>query len=192
MSNELPRQLVHLSGIVFIILAQFMRRETTILWFALITFFFLLYSWYVRSQEKKLKNFIGRMESKFRDFTLKFERKDANPFSGALFFYLGCTIAFLVFPFSIASAAGAMLAVGDSLSTLVGRKFGRHKIGSKTLEGAFACFAGSLAAGMFFVAPHIAVIGAAAAALAELIPRIDDNLTIPIVAGLVMFLAAFI
>lgn len=193
MSNELPRQLVHLSGVVFIILAQFIRRETAILWFSIITLFFFLYSWYVRTQEKKMESLLGKMESKFREFTLKFERKGANPFTGAFFFYLGCTIAFAAFPLNVASAACAMLAVGDSLSTIFGKKFGRHRIsGGKTLEGSLACFVGSLAAGAFFVAPHIAVIGALAAALAELIPKVNDNLTIPVIAGLIMFLATLI
>jgi dolichol kinase len=69
----------------------------------------------------------------------------------------------------------------------VGKSIGRRKIGSKTLEGSAACFLGSLAGGIFFVNPLLAIIGALAAALAELIPRVDDNLTIPILAGLVMF-----
>ncbi|MCX6817996.1 MAG: SEC59/DGK1/VTE5 family protein [Candidatus Aenigmarchaeota archaeon] len=187
---ELSRQIVHISGILFIIFAQFIGRETTILYFSLIAAFFFLYSWYIRNQEKRVQNMLSRMESRFRDFTLKFERKDANPFMGAMFFYIGCTIAFIVFPFNIASAAGAMLAVGDSLSTIVGTRLGRHKIGktNKSFEGSAACFVGSLLAGVIFVAPHIAVLGAIAAAAAELLPKINDNLSIPVVSGLVMLI----
>ncbi|MFH1237447.1 MAG: diacylglycerol/polyprenol kinase family protein [Candidatus Aenigmatarchaeota archaeon] len=191
---ELSRQLVHLSGILFIIFAQFIGREATILYFAVIAVFFFLYSWYIRNREKRVQNMLSRMESKFRDLTLKFERKDANPFAGAMFFYIGCTVAFAVFPFNIASAAGAMLAVGDSLSTLVGTRLGRHKIGrtGKSFEGSLACFAGSLVAGVFFVAPHIAVLGAIAATAAELMPKINDNLSIPVISGLIMFLSSLI
>lgn len=190
--SENARQIVHLSGILFIILAQFMSREAGIFLFGSITLFFLAYSWYVRTQEKKMQSLLGKMESRFRDFTLMFERKGVNPFSGAFFMYLGFTAAFVAFPPETASAACAMLAVGDSLSTLAGRKFGRHKIGSKTIEGTLACFAGSLAIGVFFTVPHIAVIGAAVAAFAELVPKIDDNLAIPIASGMAMFLAALI
>jgi len=191
---ELSRQLVHLSGILFIIFAQFIGREATIIYFGIIAAFFFIYSWYIRNQEKRVQNMLSRMESKFRDLTLKFERKDANPFTGAMFFYIGCTIAFIVFPFGTASAACAMLAVGDSLSTIVGTRLGRHKIGKtgKSFEGSLACFAGSLIAGVFFVAPHIAVLGATAATATELLPKINDNLSIPIVAGLVMFLSSLI
>jgi dolichol kinase len=193
MAFELYRQIVHLSGLVFVILAQFVRKEIVIAYFSLIALSFFVYSWYVRSQEKKLENLLGRMESKFRNFTLKFERKNVNPFSGAFFFYAGCALAFLFFPLNIASAACAMLAVGDSFSTLAGKKFGRHKIGGKTLEGSLACFLSSFVAGIFFVSPVISIIGAFAAAASELlIPKLDDNITMPIVSGLVMFLASFV
>jgi dolichol kinase len=193
MRTELPRQMVHLSGIIFVIFAQFIGREMTVIYFSLITLFFFIYSWYVRTQEKKLENFLGKFESRLRDFTLKFERKHVkNPFTGAMFFYLGCTLAFVFFPFSIASAACAMLAVGDALSTLVGENLGKRKIGSKTFEGFAACFLGSVAGGIFFASPFITVIGALTASFAELIPGIDDNLTIPILAGLVMFLATLV
>lgn len=188
MRTEIPRQIIHLSGLVFVILAQFIEREITILYFSLIALFFLLYSLYVGSQERRLARFLERFETKFRDFVFRFERKDVqNPFTGAMFFYLGCTFAFILFPLPIASAACAMLSVGDSLSTLIGKKFGRHMIGRKTLEGSLACFFGSLLVGMFFVNPFLSFFGAAASSLTELFPRVNDNLTIPIVSGLVMF-----
>ncbi|MEE9323359.1 MAG: diacylglycerol/polyprenol kinase family protein [Candidatus Aenigmarchaeota archaeon] len=193
MRTEIPRQIVHLSGLVFVIMAQFTERETTIFYFALITLSLFLYSWYTRSQERKLANFLEKFESKFRDLLFRFERKDVrNPFTGAMFFYLGCTITFILFPLPIASAACAMLAVGDSLSTLIGKKFGKHMIGRKTFEGFMACFLGSLLAGIFFVSPVLSFTGAIASSLTELLPRINDNLTIPVASGLVMFLASMI
>ena len=192
MRFELQRQMLHVSGIVFVIFAQFVGRGASIVYFVLITLFFFLYAWYVSKEGKKLESFLGRFESRFREFTLKFERSEASPFTGAFFFYTGCTLAFVFFPFHIASAACAMLAVGDALSTLTGKKFGKHMIGIKSLEGSLACFVGSLIAGAFFVNPYLALAGAFAAAAAELIPRIDDNLTIPLASGLVMFVVALI
>jgi dolichol kinase len=193
MRTELPRQIVHLSGLLFILIAQFVGKEITIVYFSLIALFFFLYSLYIRSQEMKLAKFLERFESKFRNFIFKFERKDVqNPFTGAMFFYIGFTLAFVLFPFPVASAACAMLAVGDSLSTLVGKKFGRHKIGGKTLEGSIACFFGSILAGIFFVAPLIAFVGALASSLTELFSKINDNLTIPLVSGFVMFILFFL
>ncbi len=188
MRTELPRQIVHLSGLVFVILAQFIGREMTIIYFSLIAIFFFFYSLYVRTQESKLERFLEKVESRFRDFIFRFEREDIrNPFTGAMFFYTGCALTFVFFPFAIASAACAMLAVGDSLSTLIGKKFGKHRIGGKTFEGSLANFFGSLLAGIFFVNPILSFTGALASSATELFPKINDNLTIPIVSGLVMF-----
>jgi glycerol-3-phosphate acyltransferase PlsY len=189
--TELPRQMVHLSGLVFVVFAQFIGREAIVIYLSMVALFFFVYSWYVRTQENRLEGFIGKFESRFRDLSLGLERKHVkNPFLGAMFYYIGCALAFAFFPFPVASAACAMLAVGDSLSNLVGANFGRRKIGGKTLEGSIACFLGSAAAGIFFVAPVLVLAGAAFAALAEHIPRVDDNLTIPIVSGLAMIIAS--
>jgi dolichol kinase len=191
MRTELPRQLLHLSGLLFIILAQFIEREITVVYFFILALFFLIYSEYIKREEKKLSNILNRMEHRFRDLTLKFERKEhlKNPFQGAFWFYLSCALTLLVFPFHIASAACCMLAVGDSFSTLFGIKFGRHKIRkNKTFEGSSACFLGSLAVGLFFVNPPLALAGAVAATFAELSTKINDNLTIPLASGFVIFL----
>lgn len=191
MRTELPRQLVHLSGLLFIVLAQFIEREITITYFFILAMFFLLYSEYVKREEKKLTNILNRIEQRFRDFILKFERKEhlKNPFRGAFWFYLSCALALLLFPFNIASAACCMLAVGDSFSTLFGLKFGRHKIiKKKSFEGSLACFLGSLAVGGFFVPPVLTLVGAVGATLAELSSKLNDNLTIPLFSGFLMFL----
>ncbi len=191
MRTELPRQFIHLSGLLFIILAQFIPKEITITYFLLIALFFLSYSLYIRREERKLTHFIKRLENKFRDFAMRFEREEyfRAPFQGAFWFYFSCALALLLFPFNIASAACCMLAVGDSLSTLIGVKFGRHKIvKKKTLEGSLALLTSSFVAGMFFVNPVLSFAGALAAAFAELLPKINDNLTIPLISGSVMLL----
>ncbi|NIO05520.1 MAG: hypothetical protein GTN38_04360 [Candidatus Aenigmarchaeota archaeon] len=195
MRAELPRQLIHLSGLLFIMLAQFIEKEITIAYFFVLALFFLIYSEYVKREEKKLTNILNRMEHKFRGLTLKFERKEhlKNPFQGAFWFYLSCALTLLFFPLNLASAACSMLAVGDSLSTLFGVKFGKHKIRkNKTLEGSLSCFLGSFAVGLLFVNPLLSLVGAVAATFAELSTRINDNLTIPLVSGLVMFLISLI
>ncbi len=184
MRTEIPRQIIHFLGLMFVIFAQFVSRELTIFYFAMITVSFFLYSWYIRTQQSRMIKILHNVETKFRSFTLGFERSHVkNPFTGSMLFYLGFTLTFIAYPLPIASAACAMLAVGDSLSTLVGLKFGKHKIGKKSIEGSFACFVGSLIIGVFFVSPFVALVGAIVATFAELIPRIDDNLTIPLLSG---------
>ncbi|MBI4175853.1 MAG: hypothetical protein HY518_01500 [Candidatus Aenigmarchaeota archaeon] len=196
--NEHSRQLVHLSGVVFVLFAQAWGGPAAALYFLAGALFFLAYGGIVRKEARKLKALEGRL----REFALSLERENVpRPFTGAFWFYFSCGLAFLAFPFQIASAACIMLAVGDSLSTLVGIRYGMHHLlADKTLEGSIAFFATSFIAGLIFVSPIMSLGGAIAATAAEMVPGIgklrnlkgrgliDDNLTIPLIAGAAMLL----
>jgi len=200
--QEILRQLVHMSGLLFIALAQFIDKVAVAILFMLTALFFLLYSEYVRRCGKDHATLLSRIECKLRDFALFFERKGAvRPFAGAFWFYFGAGLAFLLFPLGPASAAGAVLAVSDSVSTIIGRGFGRKRIiGKKTLEGTAAFFLSALLVCLLFFSPPAAFLGAASATVAELLPEwrrisasrfsrvLDDNLLIPMISGLVLTL----
>lgn len=199
---EFPRQLVHLSGLLFILLAQFVGGLLTAFYFFMIALSFFIYSEYIRREEKRLEGFIKLFESRFRDFITRLERKSTvRPFTGAIWFYLSCGLTFLIFPLPIASAAGAMLAVGDSLSTIIGTKFGKYRVlGNKTLEGSLTLIITSFLVSLIFVSPLPAFFGSITAAIAELVPDVkrlknlkergwlDDNLLVPLLAGLVIYI----
>jgi dolichol kinase len=117
------------------------------------------------------------------------------PGKGALLFFLSAIIvlgAFGVLMQKPLAAIGALCAVvyGDSASTIVGIKFGKHRlVGKRTVEGTL----GGLAAAFFFlqfIFPlPIAFTAAAVGMAAELLPW-DDNFTIPIAAGAALALLA--
>lgn len=116
-------------------------------------------------------------------FVERFERKDILfPGFGSACYAIGVLIP-LVFltDFNQIASCILVLAVGDGLSTLVGRK-GKRKLPynkEKTLEGALAFFMGALPSVLF-----IGILGIPLAALAAIVEtinfRIDDNLTVPI------------
>lgn len=204
--DEIRRQMVHISGLLFVVLAQFTSKWVAASYFLLIAATFLIYSEHIRREKKRLHGILQCFEGRFRDVVMTLERADApRPFHGAFWFFMGCGLAFIAFQHNIASAACAMLAVGDSVSTILGTRYGIHKIiGKKSAEGSLAMFVFSLVAAMFFVHPLIALTGAAAATIAELIPDvcvlechkkrgfIDDNLFVPLLAGAAMLAAAFV
>lgn len=102
--------------------------------------------------------------------------------------FAACVLAWSM-PERIGAAALAMQIVGDAAAALVGRRFGRVRLGSKSLEGSAACFVGCLAAGAVFLpsSPLALVAGALAATVVEALPlRVDDNLSVPLVAALVL------
>jgi len=89
----------------------------------------------------------------------------------------------------------SFLILGDMFAAIIGKKFGRTKIiANKSLEGSLACFAACLVIGLFVawlfpthLTPQIIAIGALTATIVELFSLgIDDNLTIPLISGLVM------
>jgi dolichol kinase len=195
--KEILRQLVHFSGLFFIVFAQLIGKLAASMIFFLIALFFLLYSEHVNRCEKNHSGPLSRIECRLRDFALFFEREDMKkPFRGPFWFYMGFGLAFLIFPLKIATAACAVLAVSDSLSTMIGVRYGRHKlVGRKTLEGTSTFFLSALVVCLLFFNPIASAIAALIAAITELLPEsrsisssrmkviFDDNLLVPLITG---------
>jgi len=79
---------------------------------------------------------------------------------------------------------------------MVGERYGRTKIGQKSLEGTLAFIAAALLSGLILLAigvqimTGVMVLGALVAAGVELLPLpVNDNMMIPLVAGGIMELA---
>ena len=113
--------------------------------------------------------------------------------TGATYILTSVCSTVALFPRPIAVAALAFIMVGDTLAALIGRRFGRHKIGRKSVEGSLACLAGTSV--VAFCVPdlplQIGLLGAVAAAIVEALPLgVDDNITVPLIAGVLMTLAA--
>jgi uncharacterized protein (TIGR00297 family) len=131
--------------------------------------------------------------------------------AGILLYPISVLLLILVFPRrpDIAAAAWAILAVGDGMSTIVGRAVGGRPIPwnrEKTWAGSAAFFVFGSVAGValawwcraavhpapsmwFWIAAPIAA--ALCAAAAESIPiRLDDNVSVPIAAAAVLWLAS--
>lgn len=119
------------------------------------------------------------------------------PGKGAIMLFLGAGITAAIFR-NEAAAAITILAVGDSISPLAGKFFGRtsHKgifASRKTVEGSIAGFVFAAAAAAFIVPIWTAIAAAAAGMIIEAINlrilgrKIDDNLTVPVVAAAVIW-----
>ncbi|MDR2048765.1 MAG: SEC59/DGK1/VTE5 family protein [Treponema sp.] len=105
----------------------------------------------------------------------------------------GAFISLLVFPPVAASVAVYTLAVGDSVSSLAGKFFGRWRpafLCGKSVEGSLACFtAVFLCSWPVSGSPFAALIAALAATVAEALPLKDwDNIIIPLATGFAFWL----
>jgi dolichol kinase len=115
--------------------------------------------------------------------------------TGATNILISGIICILIFPKIIIVNAFAILILSDITSALVGRRFGRRKFLHKSREGAL----GFLVAGLVvvFLAPKvevltaeylIGVIGVLVGAVVESLSiKIDDNISVPLSIGFVMW-----
>ena len=109
------------------------------------------------------------------------DRSDPLPGKGALFFAVSALACIILFPVPVVVPALVALAILDSVTTVAGRRFGRHRIrNGKSWEGTLA----GIAVTVLCLLPLLHVPGALAAAVAagiiELISPVDDNLVIPL------------
>jgi dolichol kinase len=121
---------------------------------------------------------------------------EADKLTGTAPYILGIGLSLYAYSEPVATAAICFLAVGDVTATLIGERYGRTKIGDKSLEGTGGFLFAALAAGGVLLilgmgtTPWVMVLGALVAAGVELLTLpVNDNLVIPIVSGGVMELA---
>ncbi|MFC1929636.1 diacylglycerol/polyprenol kinase family protein [Chloroflexota bacterium] len=103
--------------------------------------------------------------------------------------------SFLVFERDIALLAICFLAMGDALAAIASKYLSSKRPPGKTLRGNLACFISCAVIGLVFYYAGFGVhwvtvlVGAIVATIVEAMPiPINDNLTIPLIAGLAMTL----
>ena len=107
-----------------------------------------------------------------------------------LAFTLGITLSLIFFPPSIAYASITVLTLGDSMANIFGKVFGKIPLPfnrKKTFEGTICGFVCAFFGSILFVNPLNALVAVTVGMLIESLPlQIDDNLAIPLSAGVVL------
>ncbi|MFH1473608.1 MAG: diacylglycerol/polyprenol kinase family protein [Candidatus Aenigmatarchaeota archaeon] len=194
MDFEIKRQIVHALGVFSIILIHIFGKWYAALLMLLVSLTFLVMGEY-RKNKKKYKlvkiRALDEFEDKIEDEFKTYERESELPFRGAIMFYMGCFLVTALFQTEIAIASIAVLSLSDALSTVVGTFFGKHKLPinkKKSWEGSTVFFAATLIILLFFVSPVEAIFIAAVVTIVEMLPRIDDNLSVPLITGILLWL----
>lgn len=187
MSSTLKRGLFHIFGGLSVpIAALFLPRMVLLISLGAVTFIFLAFE-LLRFRAPGINRWF------FSFFKPLLREKEASRLTGSSYILIASLIAFLAFQRDIAVLALSFLAVGDPVATIVGKWIGKRKLLGKTLEGDLACFVACVAVGFVFYyaglnIPLLAILaGSVGATIMEAIPLpINDNLTMPLFAGLVM------
>lgn len=117
--------------------------------------------------------------------------EQAGDWTGATYILTSSCFTIGLYDKPIAIAALSFIIVGDSFAAVLGRRYGKHKFGRKSVEGSLACLAGTLIVAVLTpgLAWQVAVAGAVVATVVEaLSAHIDDNVSVPILSGLAMTL----
>jgi dolichol kinase len=133
-----------------------------------------------------------------KSYTLK-RVKDfskSSHYESGTYWLFSCLMLLLFFDINIAYASILILAIGDTAAGYVGRNIGRTKHWfnpKKTFEGSLGFFATATFAAMLFVPTSIALITAVLVSIVESLPlKINDNLTVPLSAGVILHLLTLI
>lgn len=194
MHSEITRKALHLTSI-WIPLFYYFYPQSTVLWILIPLTAFSLFMDYGRYFSPAINRFVQRIFGPI----LRTHENDASRMllSGATYVFISALICIIIFPRIIAVVAFGILIISDTASALFGRKFGKHKVYDKSLEGALAfAVTGCL---VVLVAPKvygywqeyaIAFVAAAVGAVIEMLStklRLDDNLSVPTSIGFTLW-----
>ena len=172
-------------AIIFPLFYLFFDRRFMLIFIGSVALAFLLLD-IVRLLSHKTNLFLFRTP-------LIFKQKEVHTFSSMSLFLVAIFLSILLFPESIAILALTFLIFGDVFAKVIGMMFGKIHIFKKTLEGSIAYFLSAAIFGLI-LQPYIEVpismllVGALTAAIVELIPwGIDDNISVALISGAVMY-----
>ena len=183
--EEIKRKIIHLGNSViplsyYFFIEDRMMMVWILLFISIIFVFIDFFRFRINWLEKYFHMFFNTM--------LRKHELDGK-LTGATWVLAGSTITVFLFNRDIAVLSLLFMSIGDTVAALVGQKYGKIKIGSKSLEGFVGGLIACILVSPFF--PSITwlnkIIGSFSASLVELCPLpFDDNLVIPVISGSVM------
>ena len=188
--REIPRQAAHSVGIIAVLGTYVLPYK----WMVVALLIAVLISathMFLRPIAKKVPGV-----RQVSDFFMSLAREDeveGGYFYGATSFFLGILLVLLIFQsMHIFRVAAVVLIFGDSVSTIVGKAFGKRKIlfnKEKSIEGSLAGFAAAFLVFSIRLSIPLAALLAAVGMLVEALPlKLNDNITIPLAVGIFYWL----
>jgi dolichol kinase len=188
--KQIGRKLYHLLGGVGLLSIYYIlgRKQALIFYAAL--FILILFIDGARLLIPAWNRFV------FTRFGSFIRKNEEHKLTGTAPYVLGIGLSLYAYALPVATAAICFLAFGDVAATAIGERFGKTKIGDKSLEGTFAFIVAAALSGFLLsltgvhLLTWVMVLGVLVAAGVELMTLpINDNLLIPLVAGGIMELA---
>ncbi len=191
---EIRRKIMHTWPIIIPIAYRFVSKDTAFMIMLPICAFYVFCDIF-RHFHEGFKQLFDRI------ITAHFLREhEKNGLIGSSYFIFGALLAIILFPKPVTIASLYILIISDAMAAIVGTGWGKTRIFAKSLEGSIAFFvSGTIVVllamqdkplwGESAMQGHLwwGVLAVVGATVVELFPTgLDDNLTIPLVAGAIM------
>ena len=185
---ELIRKAIHLCSITIPVFYFFTPRQLALEVLIPLTLAFIAID--------IARYYLGPVETWFYEtfgWLLRSRERDSNRkrLNGATYVLISATLCVLIFPKLIAVTSFLILIISDLSAALIGKRFGRHRLFGKSLEGSLGFFASALI--IIALLPKIeyapaeygiGVVAALAGAAVEALPiDVDDNISVPLTVG---------
>lgn len=225
---ELKRQAAHAIGLLVVVFLLLFEESLAIKILAILTGLTLAVNWYLSRREFRAKYFHKLLHDlglpnhgakawkKTTTNVQAFEetviwgvlrnfvrQRDREPLIATFWSLFSALLAAAIFGLSFAILGLFVLSIGDSVSTIVGKKWGKAKIfwcKEKSYIGFLSFAVSTLIAAIIFLkyfprfaiidTPILVVLMALSGALIETIPAVDDNSTIPFGVAMAIWLTA--
>jgi dolichol kinase len=197
---EIRRKIMHTWPIIIPIAYRFVSKDTALVIMLPICAFYVFCDVF-RHFHEGFKQLFDRI------ITVNFLREhEKNGLIGSSYFIFGALLAIILFPKPVTIVSLYILIVSDAMAAIVGTWWGKTRIFAKSLEGSIAFFVSGIIIvflamqdkplwGQSAMQAHLwwGLLAVAGATLVELLPTgLDDNLTVPLVAGTIMMIGFWI
>ena len=192
--DEVVRKLIHLCSLSIPIIYYFVPQSTAIFILSIITILAV-----VLDVSRHFFPAVGKLFYMIFGFLLRKHEVDKRKknLNGATYVFISALLGVIIFPKVLFLTAFPILIISDSTAALIGRKYGRHKLFAKSLEGTLAFFISASIVVLFTPKLNGSIteyfIGILAAAIGAIVENIsfgyaDDNLSIPMAVGFSMWI----
>ncbi|MCX6164527.1 MAG: SEC59/DGK1/VTE5 family protein [Ignavibacteriae bacterium] len=197
LKNELLRKAIHLSSFIIPISYYFLEKNILLIVVGIGTVFMILLDIF-----RKTIPVINNFYIKVMGFVLRKKEINVNErfLTGGTYYAIGVFLAILLFKREIAAPAIMIMIICDTFAALIGKKFGKHNLWNKTIEGSVTFFI--LGVAIVVLTPKIttnyleyiyAVIALFIVTIIEALPfELDDNITIPVSFGIIYTLFLYL
>lgn len=178
MIHFLIRKLIHFSSSLIPLSYIFLDKKivlvfTTSLFILFLTVEFMRFK--IPKFKKLFKKIFGKM----------LKKEEEKKITGATWLMLSFTLCILIFKKEIAILSLLFVSISDTIASIGGKLFGKHRLMDKTLEGSILFFISAFIITLFFkINIYLKLFSSFAGTIAEIIPfPLDDNIFIPLVTG---------